>query len=247
MITTALAAGLATACDAPKRAPLDERSSARRAEPRGDLAIVDAASRLADDGDWMSAHATLETLPPTSDAWEDDRVARIETGWAMAMFQRVAEGGLADGGRADLERVAAAPHIRSELRVRALEDLSKLRPPNLKPESSATPLALGGPGFAPVVGGTVAGASSVVAGLASKFRRCYNAELTNDPTIAGTIRVTVKLGATGEPLSTSSTQTGTLPPTVADCVKTVIMGAQFGAPDGGGATMVIPVTFQSQP
>lgn len=243
-ITLALA-GLAVACDAPKRAPLDERSSTRPEAPRGDLSVVDAASRLADDGDYIAAHAALEAVPPESEALDDPRVARIEAGWAVTIFQRVLSESPTDGGRADLERVAAAPRVPADLKVQALEKLSKLDASRMKPVSSA-PLALGGAGFNAVAGGNVAGASSVIAGLAPKFRRCYTAALANDPTIQGTIRVTAKLGPTGEPLGTSSTQTGTLPATVADCVKTVIMGAQFAAPEGGGATLVIPVTFQPQ-
>ncbi|EYF08940.1 Hypothetical protein CAP_0024 [Chondromyces apiculatus DSM 436] len=100
-------------------------------------------------------------------------------------------------------------------------------------------------GGAAVSGGNVANASSVVAGMSAGFRRCYNRGLQEDPTMKGSVRVTAKIGPNGEVLSATPSGGG-LSGTVISCVVARVMSAQFSPPEGGGATIVIPVTFVSQ-
>jgi hypothetical protein len=100
-------------------------------------------------------------------------------------------------------------------------------------------------GGAAVSGGNVANASAVVAGMAAGFRRCYNKGLLEDPNMKGSIRVTAKIGPNGEVISASPSASG-LSGTVASCVTARVSSAQFAPPEGGGATIVIPVTFVSQ-
>jgi hypothetical protein len=100
-------------------------------------------------------------------------------------------------------------------------------------------------GGAAVSGGSVANASSVVAGMAAGFRRCYNKGLQEDPTMKGTVRITARIGPNGEVLSASPSGSG-LSGTVISCVAARVQSAQFAPPDGGGATIVIPVSFVSQ-
>jgi hypothetical protein len=101
-------------------------------------------------------------------------------------------------------------------------------------------------GGAAVSGGSVANASSVVAGMAAGFRRCYNKGLQEDPNMKGSVRITAKIGPNGEVLSASPSGGGGLSGTVVGCVAARVSSAQFAPPEGGGATVVIPVTFVSQ-
>lgn len=101
-------------------------------------------------------------------------------------------------------------------------------------------------GGAAVSGGNVANASSVVAGMAAGFRRCYNKGLQENPDMKGSVRITARIGPNGEVLSASPSGGGGLSGTVISCVAARVSSAQFAAPEGGGATVVIPVTFVSQ-
>ncbi len=100
-------------------------------------------------------------------------------------------------------------------------------------------------GGAAVSGGSVANASAVVAGMGAGFRRCYNRGLQEDPNMKGSVRITARIGPNGEVLSASPSGSG-LSSTVMSCVAQRVSSAQFAAPEGGGATIVIPVTFVSQ-
>ncbi len=101
-------------------------------------------------------------------------------------------------------------------------------------------------GGASVAGGSVANASAVVAGMAAGFRRCYNRGLQEDPTMKGSIKITAKIGPNGEVLGASPSGGGGLSGTVVSCVASRVASAQFSPPDGGGATIVIPVSFFPQ-
>jgi len=101
-------------------------------------------------------------------------------------------------------------------------------------------------GGAAVAGGSVANASSVVAGMAAGFRRCYNRGLQEDPTMKGSVKITAKIGPNGEVLGASPSGGGGLSGTVISCVASRVASAQFAPPDGGGATIVIPVSFFPQ-
>jgi len=100
-------------------------------------------------------------------------------------------------------------------------------------------------GGAAVSGGSVANASAVVAGMAAGFRRCYNKGLQEDPNMKGSVRITARIGPNGEVVSVSPSGSG-LSGTVVSCVAARVSSAQFAPPEGGGATIVIPVTFVSQ-
>lgn len=96
------------------------------------------------------------------------------------------------------------------------------------------------------VTGSVANAQSVVAGMGAGFRRCYNRGLQTDPTMKGSVRITARIGPNGEVLSASPSGGGGLSGDVIGCVVARVQSAQFAPPDGGGATVVIPVSFVSQ-
>lgn len=100
-------------------------------------------------------------------------------------------------------------------------------------------------GGASVSGGAVANASSVVAGMQAGFRRCYQKGLAEDPNMKGSVRITARIGPNGEVQSVSPSGSG-LSGTVVSCVAARVSSATFAPPEGGGATVVIPVTFVSQ-
>lgn len=101
-------------------------------------------------------------------------------------------------------------------------------------------------GGASVSGGTVGNASSVVAGMAAGFRRCYQKGLQEDPNMKGSVRVTARIGPNGEVQSASPAGGGGLSGTVTSCVAGVVSSRTFDKPEGGGATIVIPVSFFPQ-
>ncbi|MFO0619282.1 MAG: AgmX/PglI C-terminal domain-containing protein [Polyangiaceae bacterium] len=103
--------------------------------------------------------------------------------------------------------------------------------------------SVGGPS---VRGGTIANAGAVVASMAAGFRACYNRELASNPDSAGTVHVTATVGPAGEVKAASASGGGNLSGTLVACVQARVLGAQFAAPDGGGATLVIPVGFRLQ-
>jgi hypothetical protein len=98
-----------------------------------------------------------------------------------------------------------------------------------------------------VIGGEIPNVGGTVAQMAAGFRRCYNNGLNReDPTMRGTVRITAKIGPNGEVLSASASGGGTLSATVIGCMRARVASAQFSAPVGGGATLVIPVTVIPQ-
>ncbi len=94
----------------------------------------------------------------------------------------------------------------------------------------------------------VPNAPQVIASLQGMFRRCYQNGLDReDPDMAGSVRVTAKIGPNGEVVSTSASASGTVTSTVASCIASKVQGAQFSAPTNGqGAVLVIPVGLKKQ-
>ncbi len=99
---------------------------------------------------------------------------------------------------------------------------------------------------AQVSGGTVGNASRVVAGMRAGFRACYNRGLQANPDMSGSVRVTARIGPNGEVLSASAAPSGSISSDVANCIASRVKSAQFDPPEGGAATVVIPVTLVQQ-
>jgi hypothetical protein len=119
-------------------------------------------------------------------------------------------------------------------------------------EGTGTGAKLEGPkgnasvGGAAVSGGTVSNAARVVAGMRAGFRNCYQRGLAENPDAAGSIRLTIRVGAGGEVAGVSPSPTGTLPASVISCVVARAQAAQFDPPEGGSAVIAVPVTFVKQ-
>jgi hypothetical protein len=99
------------------------------------------------------------------------------------------------------------------------------------------------PGFAD---GVVSNASTVVAGMAAGFRRCYNRGLLENPNMKGSLRITAKVGPNGEVLSATASTGSGLSQSVVSCLTARVTSATFAKPNGGGATLVIPVSLLPQ-
>lgn len=90
-------------------------------------------------------------------------------------------------------------------------------------------------------------AVQVVAALRSDFRGCYQNGLAEDRTLAGSIRVIIRVGADGAVTDVHGTPTGRLSPSVVDCVLGRAHRARFEPPQGGSAVIAVPVTFVMAP
>lgn len=99
---------------------------------------------------------------------------------------------------------------------------------------------------ASVAGGTVNNAARVVAGMRAAFRRCYTQGLSQNPDMSGGVRVTARIGPGGEVLSVSTSTSGTISGAVAACIAARVQSATFDPPEGGAASVVIPVTLVQQ-
>jgi hypothetical protein len=118
-------------------------------------------------------------------------------------------------------------------------------------QGPGTVVSVAGPKVSASVGplggtGNVSDAARVVANLRAGFRGCYQRGLADNPDAAGSIRLTIRVGAGGEVAGVSPASSGTLPASVVACVVARAKGAQFEAPQGGSAVVVVPVTFVKQ-
>ncbi|HEX9297395.1 MAG TPA: AgmX/PglI C-terminal domain-containing protein [Polyangiaceae bacterium] len=101
-------------------------------------------------------------------------------------------------------------------------------------------------GASEVRGGQVSNADRVVAGMRAGFRACYNRGLASNPDLQGSVRITAKIGPNGEVVSATPSGGAGLGDEVVSCVVRRVQSATFSPPEGGGASIVIPVTFALQ-
>lgn len=94
--------------------------------------------------------------------------------------------------------------------------------------------------------GQVANAGRVVASLGPGFRRCYNATLREDVNAAGSVRLMARIGAQGEVLHVRTLTPASYVASMVTCPMAHLLTARFEPPQGGGATIVVPVTFTSR-
>lgn len=94
--------------------------------------------------------------------------------------------------------------------------------------------------------GAVSDADRVVAAMRGGFRACYTRGLASNGDIEGTVRIVTKIGANGEVTSATPSGGGSLGPEVVACIVRRVEIATFAPPQGGNATLVIPVTLKRQ-
>jgi hypothetical protein len=93
------------------------------------------------------------------------------------------------------------------------------------------------------VKGSVANGGAVIAGFRAGLRHCYDEGLLTDATMVGRVEITATIAPSGEVLTAVATKSSGLSATVIACVAARVSAAQFAVPDGGAATVIIPVTF----
>ncbi|NUP07186.1 MAG: AgmX/PglI C-terminal domain-containing protein [Polyangiaceae bacterium] len=164
-------------------------------------------------------------VAPGTDRPADDRLAEMKKD--AAFFDR--------GGPVVVVKPAAPSDLTAarELLAKIVDQTIKAAPP--KGSAALTTPSLSG--------GAVSNAASVVAGMAAGFRRCYNRGLTEDPKLAGALKVTAKIGPSGEVQSAKAQPGHKLGDKVAVCVEQVVFSRSFAPPEGGSATLTIPVSF----
>jgi hypothetical protein len=92
----------------------------------------------------------------------------------------------------------------------------------------------------------VANAERVIAGLRPGFRACYNQGLQQDPGMAGSVTITVKIGPNGEVSTADAASNAGLSDSVVKCIARKLKNAQFDPPGGSGSTINVPVKFVQQ-
>jgi hypothetical protein len=95
---------------------------------------------------------------------------------------------------------------------------------------------------------TLNGAAAPDAMRTAKLRRagfngCYYRARQANPTAAGTVRLELDLDPTGHVVSSSSQISGSLPQSLADCVKEWLERTQFPVADAGTAQLVVRMRF----
>jgi hypothetical protein len=97
-----------------------------------------------------------------------------------------------------------------------------------------------------VRGGHVVDAERVVAELRARFRACYYRGLALNPMLQGSVKITARIGPNGEVLSATPSGGEGLGEEVVTCLVSRVMGANFHPPEGGGASIVIPIKLALQ-
>jgi hypothetical protein len=100
-----------------------------------------------------------------------------------------------------------------------------------------------GIGAATSTGGRIVDMVKVVAGMTSGFTRCYTTGLRQDPDMAGSVRVIAKVGPKGRVLSAAPSGGDGLSTAVIACIIRVVEAATFSPPEGGNATITIPIAM----
>ena len=116
---------------------------------------------------------------------------------------------------------------------------------------AGTAVAVKGPTGEASIGATtatvpVANAERVIAGLRPGFRACYNQGLQQDPGMAGSVTITVKIGPNGEVSTADAASNAGLSDSVVKCIARKLKNAQFDPPGGSGSTINVPVKFVQQ-
>ena len=81
--------------------------------------------------------------------------------------------------------------------------------------------------------------------MAGGFKRCYESVLKSDPNAIGMIRVIARIDAEGE-IARAVAFAGPSVAASAACIVDTVFASKFSPPQGGGATITIPITFVSR-
>lgn len=99
---------------------------------------------------------------------------------------------------------------------------------------------------APVVsGGSIANVAPVIAGMRAAFRACHQRSLNEDPTAAGSARLSLRVTAAGNVSVATFAPGGNLPASLGACISARARAATFES-SAGGATVIVPLSFLVQ-
>jgi tetratricopeptide (TPR) repeat protein len=241
----------AGAVDKPDLVPV-LRAQARAKQIRGDDAAANrdlerAVMLLERDASRAATLVNVLLALAAAHRHADPAAARKTQERALAVAEQQLPADAAERHNAVLALGATHHEAGSDAAARAIYERGGV-PVRLRPVSTGQRAQPKPPPHCQAVGrpGYVANAASVVSQMAAPFRRCYNAALQVDPNVEGSLRITATVGAQGEVLRATATTRGSLPRATIDCVLDVAFAATFSAPEGGAATIVIPVTFVAQ-
>lgn len=142
----------------------------------------------------------------------------------------------------DAERALGRPDA-ADARARryAFVDRSRSSEEGVGEGGAVTPATAAQDPGAPT-GDSRSNAARVLAGMSGAFRECYQAALQRDRDLRGHVKLTIRVGASGEVERTRALSVG-LPVDTVDCVLDAAAARRFDPPDGGSATINVPVTF----
>lgn len=97
----------------------------------------------------------------------------------------------------------------------------------------------------PIATAAISDADRVIAGLRSRFRKCYETGMQGDPTMQGKVVIGARIQPNGEVQSASVESNEGLSPAVAQCIAGTVKNATFTG-NGSMTTLKVPVTFRHQ-
>jgi len=116
-------------------------------------------------------------------------------------------------------------------------------PPGPKSSAPAGSASIGPPKGAPGTTPTAKWITEAKAALTKnqwRFRACHSKALAVDPTSVGKLVVTVKINGEGEVMSSNAKST-TAPTALTSCIVRSFDSMRFPEPDGGIATIEVPI------
>ena len=85
--------------------------------------------------------------------------------------------------------------------------------------------------------------ANTVASMQRDFQTCFERQLEKDPSLKGSLRVRIVIGAAGDVKDVTSTAQG-LNDAMTKCIESRVRAQQFAPVDGGPqATIILPLTF----
>lgn len=86
-------------------------------------------------------------------------------------------------------------------------------------------------------------AADVISRNRFRFKACFEKALAADAKAQGTVTVTVKLGPSGNVVS-SVGESKQAPPAMTSCIAKAFESMKFPPPERGSATMVVPIKLK---
>ncbi len=164
-----------------------------------------------------------------------------------AQISVVSPATLASESARDAERAKHCEHHAKPYPEIALTGGAVKAPAPSAPSAAAAGSAAPSSSGASSSGSAVGSAAKVVASMAPLFRRCYQEGLTCDREMVGSVRISARVAADGSVAEAAPVAATGLSRGVIDCMAEAVKSKRFDRPEGGSATLVIPVSFFPQP